>query len=181
MPDSEHQLVAISFFDAEPASRLVEAAQRLEDNGDLDVIDLVVLRSGEDGSVRIDDHLDPSPTTAAGRGALAGLVLGALVELPIAGLAIGAIGSALLARKTDFGMPQEFVDELRDHLGPRRIVVAILAEVHAAEAVLQALEPISDGAVVAGNLSAEATNAINDAIAGFQFDDLPIEPRGQPG
>ena len=127
----------------------------------------------------VSDTLDPPPHRAAIGAGLSGLVLGALLGTPITGLAIGAAAGALAARAVDLGIPQRIVDDLRDVTGPGRIVVAVLARVSDGPAVLDALGTVAGGTVVSGNLSAEAMKAVEEAVAGYQWDN-GVNPMNPP-
>ena len=107
------------------------------------------------------------PPPAAGP---SGIVLGALLGVPVAGLALGAATGALAAKFIDLGIPQDFVDELTRAIEPGRIVVAILARTHDSDAVLAAVTAIEGGTVVAGDLPAEVMAAVDDAVAGYHWD-----------
>lgn len=86
---SEQQLAVFAFDSALKAQEFFTAALRLNQEGSLLVRDAVFVSKDEDGKARVTETTDPSPGRVASVGVW-GLLFGAILAVPVAGLAIGA-------------------------------------------------------------------------------------------
>ena len=101
-------LVVLTFEDTEQAGQAYDALKKIQSGGQLKIDDAAVIVKQESGKVEIKNQLD----TGVKRGAIGGSMLGLLLAglfFPVAGLAIGAIGGALVGKTFDLGIDKKFV------------------------------------------------------------------------
>jgi uncharacterized membrane protein len=102
------------------------------------------------------------------------------VGLVVAG-AIGAGAGALAAKIVDFGIPDEWVDWLKEAAEPGHTVLAILVENVDRDALAAELERFHGARLLYGNLPPEVLNRFHEALgeqinAGADAATGPIEP-----
>ena len=121
-PAEQLGLHVLAFSDPLRARELLLACTRMQRDGTLGLTDAVfVQRDAETGKVRVEETVDPTPGHAAVEGGFWGLLIGTLVLGPLGGLAVGAVaagGSALAGRLVDLGVPQTFLDEVKEAVPP---------------------------------------------------------------
>jgi len=95
-------LVVLTFDDTGAGWRGPRCAQESAAEGFLKIDDAAVIVKDETGKVDIKNQLDTGVKWARVGGGLIGLIL-ASVFFPLAGLAIGALGGALVGKTLDLG------------------------------------------------------------------------------
>jgi uncharacterized membrane protein len=140
------------------------AVLRLQEDGKILVQDAVFVSKDAEGKTSVVETSDPTPGTAALGSGMWGLLFGALLAVPIAGLAIGAATGALTAKLIDTGVPDEFVKEVREVVAPGWTALALLVSHINREAVLAELERFHGARLISGNLSPEAVAAVSEAL-----------------
>src|SRR5947207_7855688 len=131
MPDeaSEDVLVAISFPDQYRANEFLTAAARLVSRHQLTAKDAVFVSKDDEGKAHVRETRDLQTGTTAASTGLWTAFIGALVGGPIGlvvGGAIGAGAGALAAKVVDLGIPDDWVQWLKEATEPGRTVLAIL-------------------------------------------------------
>jgi hypothetical protein len=112
LPTSQ-KLLVISFDDSLKAQEFLLVAARLQKDGDLQLHDAVIVNRNADGSSRVTETTDVTPTRGALGGAVWGLLLGTLFAGPLGGLVVGAAsagGGALYAKLADTGISRRTAD-----------------------------------------------------------------------
>jgi uncharacterized membrane protein len=141
---------------------------RLQKDGDLQLHDAVIVYRNADGSSRVTETTDVTPTRGALGGGVWGLLLGTLFAGPIGGLVVGAAsagGGALYARLVDTGIKDATVAELRTAVPPGRTALALLVS-HVSLADLQReLARFAGAALVETDLPPAAVAAVREALA----------------
>src|SRR5436190_11975403 len=126
--DAMGYLVAIAYDDEAKAPGMLEAMQELAKEGDLKLEDAVVLVRRPDGKIKIHETVDQQVGRSAGKGALWGVVAGAVLAIPVAGLAVGAGLAALSTKLTDTGISRDFQKRVAERLQPGTSAILLLAE-----------------------------------------------------
>ena len=104
--------------------------------------------------------------TAASAGlwsAFIGLLLAGPVGMVVAG-GIGAGAGALAAKVVDLGIPDEWVDWLKEATEPGRTVLAILVSQFDHEALIAELERFQGARLLYGNLPVDTLTRIHEAL-----------------
>jgi uncharacterized membrane protein len=168
-PDQPAQdvLVAISFPDQFRASEFMTAAARLVSQGKLKAKDAVFVSKGDDGKAHVKETRDlQTGTTAASTGlwsAFIGLVFGGPIGMVVAG-GIGAGAGAIAAKVVDLGIPDEWVDWLKEATEPGRTVLAILVTEFDREGLVDELERFQGARLLYGNLPVDVMTRIHEAL-----------------
>jgi uncharacterized membrane protein len=165
---SNQKMLVISFDDRLKAQEFLLAVVRLQKNGELQMHDAVFVERGADGSSRVTETTDVTPTQGALGGAVWGLLLGTLFGGPIGGLVVGAAsagGGALFAKLRDTGIKDETIAQLRTAVPPGRTGLALLVS-HLSLADLQReLARFPGTALVETDLPPAAVTAVQQALA----------------
>ncbi len=123
-------LLGVLYEDPAKANEGLEFARSLHRNGDIKILDAAVLVKHADGKIEINDTGDwtakKGGITGAVAGGLAGLVLGP------GGVLVGALAGAgiggLIARKSDGGLPDPFLQNMASKLEPGGSALVIMVE-----------------------------------------------------
>jgi uncharacterized membrane protein len=162
------KLLVISFDDPLKAQEFLLVAARLQKDGDLQLHDAVIVNRNADGSSRVTETTDVTPTRGALGGGVWGLLLGTLFAGPLGGLVVGAAsagGGVLYAKLVDTGIKDGTVAELRTAVPPGRTALALLVS-HVSLADLQReLARFPGAALVETDLPQAAVVAVQEALA----------------
>jgi uncharacterized membrane protein len=165
---ANQKLLVISFDDPLKAQEFLLSAARLQKDGDLKVHDAVFVRREADGSSRVTETTDITPSRGALGGGVWGLLLGTLFGGPLGGLVVGAAsagGGALYARLVDTGIKDATVAELRTAVPPGRTALALLVS-HVSLADLQReLARFPGTTLVQTDMPPAAVAAVQEALA----------------
>ena len=160
----DRRLLVISFSHRRRAEHFVSSLTRLVDEGALVIDDLVYVHKGKGGTAVITETNEISTGRAATVGATAGFVLGLVLAVPFAGMAVGAGAAALIAKLRDSGISDEFLHDVRDELENGRIAVALLISHSDEEQVRAEISKHSGGTYIAGDLDDDAIAALQEAL-----------------
>ena len=155
-------LVVLTFEDTEQAGQAYDALKKIQSGGQLKIDDAAVIVKQESGKVEIKNQLD----TGVKRGAIGGSMLGLLLAglfFPVAGLAIGAIGGALVGKTFDLGIDKKFVQDVTETLKPGTSALFVIGSGGHADRVASALRPFK-GTIYQTTLPTEAVEALQDAL-----------------
>jgi uncharacterized membrane protein len=119
-------LVVAVFDDASAAWELVVRTRAEAAARGLVVHDACLVARDGEGRIEVRETEDTGPAKAGGYGAAWGLVAGALVGLPLAGSAVAAAVSAVVAKRRDFGISDEVEREIAQRLRPGRAAAVAL-------------------------------------------------------
>lgn len=156
-------LIAIKFDSDEEAILALRSLRDIEAQGLIAFDDTAVIAKDTEGKVWVKGEVDSGIETGATVGGLLGLLLGPF------GVAVGALGGAAVGITLDKGIDDDFVAEVRDALQPDTSALFLMVRQADAAALVSALSPY-EGRVFQTTLSAEATEVLNEAMQGTQFD-----------
>lgn len=154
-------LVVLTFDDTEQAGQAFEALNKAQHGGHLKIDDAAVIVKLESGKVEIKNQMDTGTKWGAVGGGVLGLML-ASVFFPLAGLAIGAVGGALIGKSLDMGIDKKFVQDVTDTLKPGSSALFVIGKGNP-EVVASALRPFK-GTIYQTTLSTEAVEVLQDAL-----------------
>jgi uncharacterized membrane protein len=164
MPDAQN-IVVLGFDTRLAAQEALTAALRLEREGKLQINDAVFVTKDEKGTAHVEETTDLSPGRAALGGAVMGLLFGAILLVPVAGVALGAGSAALAAKLVDTGLSDKFVKQLRQSIEPGKTYLALLTSQGNREAVLTELKRFKGIAqLIDTTLPAEAVEHVKEAL-----------------
>lgn len=131
-------LIVITFEGTETAGTVRETLANLQRQGLLRVLDAAVITKGADGTLEVNNELSRDVKAGAGWGALFGLLVGFL--FPLAGLAVGAAGGAVVGSMLKRGVDPKFVEEVEQSLEPGSSALFFVADRLDATALRGALQ-----------------------------------------
>lgn len=155
-------LVVLTFNDTTQAVDAFEALKRAERGGQLKIDDAAVIVKQESGKVEIKNQMDTGVKWGAVGGGILGLML-ASVFFPLAGLAIGALGGALVGKTLDLGVDQKFIREVTEALEPGSSALFVIGKSDHPGTVIAILRPFQ-GTVYQTSLPTEVLEALEDAL-----------------
>jgi uncharacterized membrane protein len=160
-------LVAISFPDQYRANEFLTAAARLVSQHKLVAKDAVFVTKDADGKTHVRETHDLQTGPAAASAGLWSAFIGALLAGPVGLVVAGAIGAgagALAAKIVDLGIPDEWVDWLKQTAEPGHTVLAILVHDVDRDALVAELERFHGARLLYGNLPPAVLDRFREAL-----------------
>jgi len=155
-------LVVLTFDDMEQAGQAFEALKKAQSGGHLKIDDAAVIVKNESGKIEIKNQLDTGVKWGAVGGGVLGLMLAGLF-FPLAGLAIGVFGGALVGKALDMGVDKKFVQDVTETLKPGSSALFVIGKAEHRDVVLGALRPFK-GTIYQTTLDTDAVEALQDAL-----------------
>jgi len=155
-------LIVLTFEDTEQAGQAFEALKKAQSGGHLKIDDSAVIVKQESGKVEIKNQLDSGVKSGAIGGSVLGLLL-AGVFFPLAGLAIGAIGGALVGKALDMGVDPKFVKDVTETLKPGSSALFVIGSSDRLDVVIGTLRPFQ-GTIYQTTVVTETFEAMHDAL-----------------
>ena len=177
--ESDQALLGLSFGDRFRAQEFLSAVTRLASLGSLTLRDAVVVAKNDDGDVKVQETIDPTPGRSALSGAVWTGLLGLVVGGPVgwvAGLGLGAGAGAITAKVVDLGIPDEWVDWFRAAVDRGTTTVVILAEDLDLGALEAEVRRFEGAELVHSTLPAYAIDLLRSALG----EELPDAPSWDP-
>ena len=154
-------LVVLTFNDTEQAGQVFEAIKKAQAGGQVKVEDAAVIVKDKTGKVEIKNQLDSAVKAGAVGGGMLGMIL-ASVFFPLAGLALGAVGGALVGKSLDKGVDQKFVKDVTETLKPGSSALFVIGS--GDPAVVMALLRPFQGTVYQTSLPPELVDGLLSAL-----------------
>lgn len=149
------------------AEAMLENVQQWQEEGLIELEDAVVASSGPSGEVQIEQthKKDRKPIVrGGGTGLLAGLLLGG----PILGLAGGVVAGAIARSFKDYGLDDDFVQEVSQWVRPQTSALFLLVKEGKTDEVLEKLRP-HGALVLTTTLAPEQEKRLRTALAEEEF------------
>jgi uncharacterized membrane protein len=156
------QLIVLTFNDTEQAGAALEALKKASSGGHVKIDDAAVIVKDESGKIDIKNQLDTGTKWGAVGGGLIGLML-ASIFFPLAGLAIGAIGGALVGKSLNLGVDKKFVKDVTETLKPGMSALFVIGSSDNPDVVAAALRPFQ-GTIYQTTLPTEAVEELHAAL-----------------
>lgn len=154
------QLIVMTFEGKDEAFRVRDALKAIEKQNQLGIDDYAVISKDEAGKIDVKNVVDKGVKM----GALGGGILGVLLSFmfPLAGLAIGVAGGALVGRSLDMGVDKKFVKDVSDSLHPNSSALFVIGKGDP-RVVVAALE-LFTGTLYQTTLDSDLEQQIRDAL-----------------
>src|SRR3954451_18329775 len=166
------ELVVVGFDTPQEADRVLHELHRLQREYLVDLEDAVVVVSDAQGKVKLKQSIDLVGIGAASGGmwgAMWGTLVGLLFLNPLLGAAAGAafgVGAGALSGKlADYGIDDNFIRSIADHLKPDTSALFLLIRKVQPEKVLSELSQFR-GRVIRSSLSPEQEARLQAALSG---------------
>jgi uncharacterized membrane protein len=168
---SDSVQVFIAVYDGEfGAKEALKDFQQMERAGSIDLIDAAVVVRQADGKVKYEETIDPGGKKWAGRGAVAGGLLG-LIFPPslIASAAVGGGVGAIWGKIRDKGIKDEDLKSIGESMDPGTSAIIAIAQ----DRVIEQLETGLQGyeRIARHTLSAEAAMVLTSDDLSAQVDE----------
>lgn len=166
-PDS---IIGISFGDVYRAQEFLTAVTRMNANGELRLLDAVMVSKDDDGRTRVRETVDLQPGRAALSGAVWTGLLGLLVGGPvgwIAGIGVGAGAGVITAKVVDVGVPDDWVAWFKAAVAPQTFTVVVLANQVDIDALVDETRRFDGGQLVYANLHDNVIERIERALGTY--------------
>jgi len=159
------ELVVIAYPDEHRAAEVHAALRRSHHDllFDTDTPTAVYVTKDRDGEVEVHRGQRLNHLGALGGGA-AGLLMGLVCALPIAGAVVGAGAGALIGRGADLGISDEFIDQLSANLAPESSALFLLLRPVSVDDTLGAIEKYG-GTVLRTSLPHDVEERLEHSLA----------------
>jgi uncharacterized membrane protein len=150
----------MTFEGKDEAFRVRDALKSMQKEGQLGIDDYAVISKDEAGKIDVKNVVDKGVKY----GAIGGGILGVLLSFmfPLAGLAIGVAGGALVGKSLDMGVDKKFVKDVSESLGPNSSALFVIGKGEP-RVLVAALEPFK-GTLYQTTLDSELEQQIRDAL-----------------
>jgi uncharacterized membrane protein len=180
-------MIVVTYDNVYSAQDTMNVLRSLNDNWIVDLYDAVTVERDVNGKLNIQDSYKTTTKAGAGWGVLFGTLLGGLVLAPFTGglsaatatgaVAAGAVGGAAIGGltgaaaasfdKDDFGLPDDFVDEVSTSIKPGNSAIFALVENRDPEQVANFFRG-SGGKIIRTSLTPEQQKRAQQILAGKQ-------------
>lgn len=154
-------LVVITFDNPDEAHTVRAQMRELEKEGLVKMEDTAVIMKDTNGKIHVVNEADKTVVTGAVAGGALGLLLFFL--FPVAGIAIGAAGGALVGAAMDKGVDKKFVKQVSEELQPNTSAIFLIMNEANVNASLAALRQHT-GKVYQTNLPEDLDEALRSAL-----------------
>ena len=135
-------LTVLSFSTPQGAQDISELMWAADEDGLIEIEDMAIVRRDSEGPPKMWQTVQPdSGRRSMLSGAFWGLTLGTLFVMPLAGAATG-VAAGLASGHVDFGIDDEFIEQVRDQLEPNTSALFLLGVAHDIEALRDRLPTI---------------------------------------
>lgn len=159
-------LVAIIFkHDEVGAEKALDKLRNLESKYLIDLKDAVIAHRRKDGQIKLTQSIN-LVSTGAWEGAFWGSLIGLMFTGPLGWLVVGGLGAgfgALLGSAADYGIEEDFIEDLSKELEPCCSALFILIRQMTEDKVFEALEGVG-GAILQTSLSKDAEKRLQAAL-----------------
>ena len=160
--NGESNIIVLAFDGRYTANATLVDIQKMQEDGLLEIVDAVVASSGPGGDIKIKQtHSDKGKFAlrGSGIGLLAGLLLGGPIGGLVGGAAVGAIAGAL----KDYGIEDDFIEEISESLKPDSSALFLMVKNAKAEETLERLKPFK-AKVLSTTLSEEQEQKLKKVL-----------------
>jgi uncharacterized membrane protein len=137
---SKRTLIAIAYPEEHRAAEVLATLKQLRSEVLIDLDEAFYVTKDQKGDIKV---YHSAHITRKGNGwdALGGLLIGALLFMPVAGLLVGAATGAMATKLVDLGIDDQCVKELNSQLQLNNSAIFILVRKVSPDIVLAALRP----------------------------------------
>jgi len=155
-------VLAITFEDEEQGPAALRTLKSLASQGQLKIDDAAVIVKDAEGKVKVDNMVE----SGVKQGALAGGFVGLLISsvfFPVAGIALGAAGGALIGKTLNTGLDKKFITDVQESLKPGNSGILFIVRRENVGLLITALEPFK-GKIFQSSFDSEAEEEIRKSL-----------------
>jgi uncharacterized membrane protein len=185
---SVEDLIVVVYDNENSAQDTINTLRSLNDNWIVDLHDAVAVSRGVNGKLNVQDSYQMTSKEGAGWGILWGTIIGGLVFAPFTGglsaataagvVAAGAVSGAVLGGATgaatasldkdDFGLSEDFVNQVSESIQPGNSAIFALAETNEPDTVANFFRG-TGGKIIRTNLSPEQEHRVQQVLGGRKY------------
>jgi uncharacterized membrane protein len=162
MEEKMSHVLAITFEDETQGPACLRTIKSLKDQGQLKINDAAVVVKDANGKVHVDNMVESGVKEGALVGGFVGLLL-ASVFFPLAGIALGAGGGALIGKTLNTGLDKKFITDVQDAIQPGNSAVLFIVSKENVGLLITALEPYK-GKIFQSSFDSEAEEEIRRSL-----------------
>jgi uncharacterized membrane protein len=155
-------ILAITFNDENQALSVLKSLKSLANQDMLKLDDAAVIVKDAEGKIQVKNLTERNVKGGAVAGGLLGLLIGGLL-FPVAGLALGAAGGALIGKSLGNGVDKQFVKDVQESLTPGSSAILFIVSHENTGILIAALEPYS-GKIYQSSFDSDAEAEIRKAL-----------------
>ncbi len=155
-------ILVITFEDENQALAVLRSLKNLQNQDMLKLDDAAVIVKDKEGKVQIKNMTESNVKTGAAVGGLIGLAVGSIL-FPIAGIALGAAGGAMVGKTLGDGVDKQFVKEVTEAIKPGNSAILFLVGHENAGMLIAALEPFN-GKIYQSSFDSEIEEELRKAL-----------------
>jgi uncharacterized membrane protein len=162
MEEYMSNILVITFEDENQALAVLKSLKNLQHEDMLKLDDAAVIVKDKDGKVQVKNMTESNVKGGAAIGGLIGLALGSIL-FPVAGIALGAAGGALVGKTLGDGVDKKFVKEVTEAIKPGNSAILFLVGHENAGMLIAALEPYN-GKIYQSSFDSDVEEQIRKAL-----------------
>jgi uncharacterized membrane protein len=156
-------LVAIAYPEQGRAREVMDILKQLQAQHLIELDDAVAVVKDDEGKIKLDQAVNLTGAGAAG-GALWGMLIGLLFLSPLFGAAVGAATGALVSKASDYGVDDNFAQQLGSQLRPGSSALLVLVRQATPDKVLAEIGKYG-GTVMQTSLPNDAERRLQAALS----------------
>ncbi|GAB4320258.1 MAG: DUF1269 domain-containing protein [Phototrophicales bacterium] len=156
------ELIVMGFDKEQTAFQVRDKLIELQKQHIIQIIDAAIAVRKSDGKVKIKQLVNLTGTGALG-GAFWGWLLGLIFWMPFVGMAIGALMGALSGALTDYGVSDEFIEEVGNMIQPGHSALFLLMAGATIDRVVDEIKAFNP-TILRTNLSKEQEAKLREAF-----------------
>lgn len=133
-------ILVITFEDEAQGFSVLQSLKNLQHQELLNLDDAAVIVKDAEGKVQVKNLTESNVKGGAAIGGFLGLLVGGLL-FPIAGLALGLAGGALIGKSLGNGVDKQFVKDVQESLTPGSSAILFIVSHENTGVLINALEP----------------------------------------
>ena len=155
-------VLAITFEDETQGPACLRTIKSLRDQGQLKLNDAAAVVKNAEGKVKVDNMVESGVKEGALVGGIVGLLV-ASVFFPLAGIALGAAGGALVGKTLNNGLDKKFISDVQDAIQPGNSAALFIVSKENVGLLITALEPYK-GKIFQSSFDSEAEEEIRKSL-----------------
>lgn len=155
-------LVVVTFANMDDAGRAREEIKQAEKAGRIKIQDSAVIVKDMDGKVKVQGEASSDAVSGGFIGGALGLLI-ATIFFPLAGIAIGALGGALVGHSLGRHVDKKFVKDVQESMQPGNSALFVMAAEDRPTALVAILRPF-EGTLHQTNVDSELEEELRKAL-----------------
>jgi uncharacterized membrane protein len=162
MEENMSHILAVTFEDEEQGLKVLQSLKNLQSQDILKLDDAAVIVKDAEGKVQVKNLTESNVKGGAAIGGFLGLLIGGLL-FPVAGIALGLAGGALIGKSLGNGVDKKFVKDVQNSLNPGNSAILFIVSQENVGVLINALEPYN-GKIYQSSFDSEVEAEIRKSL-----------------